>query len=381
MEFVVLALLIGLLILIQNRLYRTRGMEKLDYECRLNVGEARQGDEIELVEVLSNRKWLPMPWLKTEITSSRWLDFAGSQSVVTGETRYVPSFFMLKGHHKVVRKWRVKCLKRGVFSIDKVVVVSTDLLGNVSLSSPVEVDASVTVLPAPLELEELFLAANRLCGDLIVRRRYIPDPFYLSGVREYTNRDPLNRVHWPATAREQRLMVRNNDDTTSQSLLLLLNAQTSYPRNFTTVDKELMERSIRVCATYLEQTLESGIPVRLMSNSSAGAGEGPVVSTESWGREHVLDLERILARLRLNVTEPFHSFLEGHCRMMSSTDIVLITSYLSDEIFEFARDKQAQGVHVKLLAVCNLEEVLDLPGDCEIFCLREEDFRLASEAV
>lgn len=48
MEFVVLALLIGLLILIQNRLYRTRGMEKLDYECRLNVGEARQGDEIEL---------------------------------------------------------------------------------------------------------------------------------------------------------------------------------------------------------------------------------------------------------------------------------------------------------------------------------------------
>ena len=67
--------------------------------------------------------------------------------------------------------------------------------------------------------------------------------------------------------------------------------------------------------------------------------------------------------------------------MMSSTDIVLITSYLSDEIFEFARDKQAQGVHVKLLAVCNLEEVLDLPGDCEIFCLREEDFRLASEAV
>lgn len=372
MEFLALALLIGVIILVQNKLYANTGMKKLEYDCRLSATEAGQGDEIELVETLSNKKWLPLPWLKTEITTSKWLDFAGSQSVVTGETRFVPSFFMLKSHHKVVRKWRVKCLKRGVFAVNKVMVVSTDLLGNTPLSAPAPVNTSVTVLPAPLELESLFLAANRLCGDLIVRRHYIPDPFYVSGVREYTDRDPMNRIHWPATAREQRLMVQNSDFTTTQSLLLLLNAQTSYPRNFTTVDVELLETAIRVCATYLEQTLESGVPVRLMSNTSAGEEDAPVLSAESWGREHVLDLMRILARMRLNVTQPFDHFLEDRCRLLSATDIVLITAYLNDVILAFVRRKQAEGVRVKLLVLRSLEEGVEFPDDCEVYCLYEQ---------
>ncbi len=381
MEFLVLALLIGVVIFIQNKVYASTGMKKLEYECRLSTAEANQGDEVELVESLSNKKWLPLPWLKTEITTSKWLDFAGSQSIVTGDTRFVPSFFMLKSHHKVVRRWRVKCLKRGVFSVSKVMVVSTDLLGNASLSAPVPVNTSITVLPAPLELDSLFLAANRLCGDLIVRRHYIPDPFYVSGVREYTNRDPMNRIHWSATAREQRLMVQNSDFTTSQSLLLLFNAQTSYPRNFTTVDEELLETAIRVCATYLEQTLESGIPVQLMANTSAGTEDLPVVSCESWGREHVLDLKRILARMRLNVTQPFDAFLTDQCRVLSSTDIVLTTAYLNDVILEFVRRKQAEGVRVKLLVLRSLEEGLDYPDDCEIYCLYEQSHHSVAQSA
>lgn len=84
MEFLVLALLIGVVIFIQNKVYASTGMKKLEYECRLSTAEANQGDEVELVESLSNKKWLPLPWLKTEITTSKWLDFAGSQSIVPG---------------------------------------------------------------------------------------------------------------------------------------------------------------------------------------------------------------------------------------------------------------------------------------------------------
>ena len=379
MEFVALALLIGLLVFVQNKVYRSTGLKKLDYDCRLSTAEAKQGDEIELVECFSNKKWLPLPWLKTEITTSKWLDFAGSQSVVTGETRFVPSFFMLKSHRRVVRKWRVKCLKRGVFAVNKVTVVSTDLLGNTPLSAPMPVDASVVVLPAPLELAELFLAANRLCGDLVVRRHYIPDPFYVTGVREYTDRDPMNRIHWPATAREQRLMVQNSDFTTSQSLLLLLNAQTSYPRNYTIVDEDLLEIAIRVCATFLDQTLENGVPVRLLSNTSAGEPGAPVISGESWGEEYVLDLKRTLARMQLNVTEPFDEFLSSCCQRFSATDIVLVTAYLNQAIVEFARQKRREGAGVKLLLLKSLEEGQEYPDFCEVFCLYDEIRRANSE--
>ena len=39
----------------------------------------------------------------------------------------------------------------------------------------------------------------------------------------YTSRDPMNSIHWAATAKEQKLMVRNYEYTSQQSLTILLN--------------------------------------------------------------------------------------------------------------------------------------------------------------
>ena len=105
------------------------------------------------------------------------------------------------------------------------------------------------------------------------------------------------------------------------------------------------------------------------------------MSCESWGREHVLDLKRILARMRLNVTQPFDAFLTDQCRVLSSTDIVLTTAYLNDVILEFVRRKQAEGVRVKLLVLRSLEEGLDYPDDCEIYCLYEQSHHSVAQSA
>ena len=371
MDFLALLLIIALVVTAQGQIYKHFSMRHLDYSCRLSADEVYEGDEIELIETLSNKKWLPIPWLKVEITTSRWLDFAGSQSIVTSETRYVPSFFLMKSYHKVTRRWKVSCLRRGEHRIEKAVLVGTDLLGSGSYSKPTTVDSGVMVLPKIPDLAEIFISPNHMVGEMVVRRHLISDPFLIAGVREYADGDAMNQIHWSATARQQTLMVRNQDYTSSQSLLVLMNMQTRRDENCQVIDRSLAELAIHTCAAYFDQTIQSGIPVGFMCNSSLDGSDTPIITNTFWGPEHVNDLLRLLARLPFWCTGIFDKFLLEHGKTIQATDIVLITSYVSDQIMEFIRAKQMNGIHVKLIIVNNIPDE-EIPGECEVYCLRDE---------
>ena len=373
MEFFALLLIVLAVILVQNWVFARWGLRDLDYRCSLSTEEAWQYDEIELVETVLNRKWLPAPWLKAEITASRDLDFAGAQSVVTDKSRFVPSFFMVRSYQKVERSWKVRCVRRGEMEIQKIVLVSTDLFGNVSLSRPVEVSAQVLVLPKPFELETMFFAPKSLTGDVVVRRNLLEDPFFRAGVREYTGREAMNQIHWNASVKEQELMVYQHDSTTSQTLTVLLNMQ-SRERDFSVVE-DLVEACIRTCAAVLENTIPQQLPVRLMANGNITNAllqthEG-LVSTQSWGPEHVTELFRLLARLKYGITDSFDDFLMDTAQRVDSTDLVLITPYLTDAIRQFIYLRQQAGIRVKTFVLGRIADG-EIPEGMDILCLREQ---------
>ena len=61
MEFVAIAAVVVGLFLLQNKLYKTYAFKNLEYSCTLSTNECYEGDEIELVEEIVNKKWLPLP--------------------------------------------------------------------------------------------------------------------------------------------------------------------------------------------------------------------------------------------------------------------------------------------------------------------------------
>ena len=103
MEFLAIVLILLAVIAAEKYVYQKYAFSRLEYHCRFSAAEVFEGDEITLIEEVSNNKLLPLPWLKAELTTSKWLDFAGSQSLVTEETRFVPSFFLLKSHFSLFR--------------------------------------------------------------------------------------------------------------------------------------------------------------------------------------------------------------------------------------------------------------------------------------
>ncbi|MEG0894430.1 MAG: hypothetical protein RSE93_01845, partial [Oscillospiraceae bacterium] len=82
MGILLMFICILLLISIQDKIYKKNVFKNLDYKCYFNKEQAVEGEEIEFIEEISNRKWLPVPLFKSEITCGRWLDFAKSQSTV-----------------------------------------------------------------------------------------------------------------------------------------------------------------------------------------------------------------------------------------------------------------------------------------------------------
>lgn len=364
MIFFVFVVIVLLFLVAEQRIYHKWWNKNLTYDCRFSTDEAFEGDEIELIETVSNNKWLPIPWAKAEINTSRWLDYAGSQSAVTDQSRFVPSFFVLKSHHRVVRRWRVRCLRRGVFGVGKITIVATDLLGRETLSMPVEINASLTVLPRLRELETVALTPSGISGDVVVRRRLLSDPFYVSGVREYTPHDAANRIHWPATARQGRIMVRNNDCTSEQAVTVILNMQTRREEARILHDEEDIEQEIRAAAACLAQAVEQGFPVRLLANGGL-PGKFPIATRQGGGEEFLFAELRVLARMENNKSENLISYLGGLGREALSTDVVLVTAYWEDGMADFARLQSYRGVRVHFILTRPID-FGEMSGDCEI---------------
>lgn len=365
MELLFVALVIFVIALLQRKVYEKHAFDGLEYSCRFSSEEVSAGDDVKLVETVSNKKRLPLPWLRSEITTSVWLDYAGAQAHVTDQTRFVSSFFLMKSYTRTERSWNVKCGKRGEYPVDKCILLSTDILGLKSFSYPIRPNASILVLPKPANLLTELSSVRRLTGDVLVRRHYIEDPFYIAGVREYQQRDAMNKIHWVSTARTGKMMVHNNEFTAEQNLLVILNIQSRAYESDGIIDNSAIECAINICAGFIDDTLRSGMPVRLMVNTAEG-DQLVTVTNEFAGNEHVLDLLRILARLPNKFNIPFNDFLRDYCEDVTASDVVIVSAYFNGKIYGYARNKRESGANVRL-ACSNVLEPDEIPDDFDVF--------------
>ena len=66
MNGLMLLLALALLLLLQSFVLRRFAFKKLTYERRFSRLACFEGEESEMVEVIRNRKLLPLPWLRAQ---------------------------------------------------------------------------------------------------------------------------------------------------------------------------------------------------------------------------------------------------------------------------------------------------------------------------
>ena len=136
MELAAIILIIIAVIAAEVLIFGKYALKGIYYSASVNKTEVSEGETLELTEVVENRRFVALPWIKTELSASRWLAFLKKDSAVQtsgGDNTFIPGVFTLKPRSKCTRVRTIKCLKRGMFSFDDTIITATDMLGLVKV--------------------------------------------------------------------------------------------------------------------------------------------------------------------------------------------------------------------------------------------------------
>lgn len=145
---------------------------------------------------IQNQSRLPRLWL--EIKDNSPLPGSRGSQVLS----------MVGGRESRSYLVRTRLMKRGVFPLGDTLLSSGDLFGLFPVSRSYPAEESLLVYPMMVDVQAFPSPMGWLSGGEAVRRRTQQITANASGVREYEQGDPLNRIHWLSTARRNRFMVK-----------------------------------------------------------------------------------------------------------------------------------------------------------------------------
>lgn len=181
---------------------------------------AEIGDKVSVRLTVHNRGWLPVPWVLLEdLLPKVALDRRFPRVRLKGKRLQVA---MIGPGGDLEMRYQLECRERGYFAIGPLVLENGDLFG-LHRRFRVETEpAFVLVYPRVVPLTGYDLESRRPIGDVRMTHRLFEDPTRIAGVRPYEAGDPLNRVHWRATARTGALHCKVLEPSTLSGATVLL---------------------------------------------------------------------------------------------------------------------------------------------------------------
>lgn len=344
-------LLIGIaaaLALGQGLLFRFFGLKAIRYRRYFSAAAVYEGQEMEMIEEISNRKFLPVPWLRVEAHMSRFLVFGRQENLNIADDLYHRSLFALAPWRKITRTHRITCLRRGCYRIESVALTCGDLLGLGQRGAVLENPMELLVYPSPMDFRALDVPSRRWQGDVVVRRFIEPDPFLINGIRPWHSGDSMKDVHWAATARTGDLQVKSRDYTASPRLLILLNVQLTEDQwgDLNEAQQNELEHGVRMAATYAAWAQGNGVETAFSCNGAYDAHDERAVEVPlGAGPVHLEAMLEALARLKILRRRSFPTYLDEEviARGITGFDVVVLSCYWSDLLEEKAGRLRRMG--------------------------------------
>ncbi|WP_166241396.1 DUF58 domain-containing protein [Paenibacillus turpanensis] len=339
-------------------LYSRYALKHIGYSRHFSEKAVFEGESVEMVERISNRKLLPLPWLRLESRVSTGLVFGsqGDMDIRGGEQfQHHLSLFSLRPYRQIVRKHQVVCARRGIYKLNSAAMTSGDPLGIKVRTEQVPLSLELVVYPKPAPLGELPLPSHSWLGELAVRRWIVEDPFLTSGSREYQPGDPLNAVNWKATARTGELQVHKKDFTADHRLMICLNFEVTESMWSTVTDPERVERAIRYAAAVADYALARGIDTGLLCNGWTEREPKEAVHIEpGGGMPQLTQLLETMAALQLDSCAAMDALIKQMAEKAdASTDYLLISCHEGERLRGAAEELARRGNGIEWLLVAD----------------------------
>lgn len=213
--------------------------------------------------------------------STRWV------SAVDGEA--TNRVFVERGDSRDLLTWEIDTRQRGRFEIGPTVLEVADPFGVSRRTLAQRAQTSVLVVPRVHSVTQAAVVVNTHAESGTERAG--SDAF--ESLREYVVGDPQKLVHWKASARAGKLMVRRMVDTTLPSTLVVLDVNIkAYDRSgsiFDDFNSESFEKSVETAASWAWHGCGLRQRMLLTTTDSSGTGAEAAVEVTVRNRESALD--------------------------------------------------------------------------------------------
>ncbi len=264
------------------------------------------------------------------------------------------------------RSWQVQtlCVQRGAYRLGPLRIVTGDPFGLFEAERQIDATSPLVVYPATVDVAEFAVPVGSLSGGDAVRRRTHHVTTNAAGVRDYVPGDAFSRIHWPSTARKDRLIVKEFElDPLSDVWLMLDGDRTVHVGQYDPADPEVArlltqegplavpptteEYAVTVTASLARHFLERARAVGLVTDGA----RHEVIQVDRGARQLTKILET-LAVIQARGTTVFSHVLTSHgSHLPRGTTVVLITPSTRDGWIMAAHAYQRRGLRVVVVLI------------------------------
>jgi uncharacterized protein (DUF58 family) len=180
-----------------------------------------------------------------------------------------------------VLRYKLHLKLRGYYQIGPLVLETGDLFGLHRRYRVATEPHYLLVYPRVVPLEGYDITSRRPIGEVKLTHRLFEDPTRIAGVREYQAGDPLNRIHWRASARTGQLHCKIYEPTTVAGSTILLDFhKAGYHQQGEPFRSEL---AVTTAVSLAHALYLMGQQVGLVTNSRDAADR---IRLEGWQGDH-----------------------------------------------------------------------------------------------
>ncbi|MFC1906226.1 DUF58 domain-containing protein [Chloroflexota bacterium] len=346
------------------RLWNRYCLSRVEYQRRLSTNRVFFGEEIQLEIEVSNRKPLPLPWLRVddEIPVQMTLLKGNPSNSYQADRALLSNLLSLSWYHKVKRRYPIRCLQRGLFTFGPTRICSGDLFGFFEQEIKFQQVDYLIVYPKILPLEKLGIPSKQPLGNIRPITHIFQDPILTSGVRDYYFGDSLKRIHWKTTARLGRIQTKIFEPTTTIDVGIFLDVRTTKPPLWGSVP-DLLETGVIAAASISNYAMAAGYRVGLYVNQSKRFSDEPMRIPPSQHTDQLIHILEALAQVHSSETIPITKLVlnEGRNFPWGST-LVVISAMPTDSLFSTLIKMKKAGRKVALILVGSSESSISKDG-------------------
>jgi len=347
--FGVMGLVAGAISLVWNRL----ALEEVSYERTVSGSRAFIGEELDMTVTLTNRKPLPLPWIRVqdEVPDALQIIEGDVAANIRPRLQTLEHSTSMAWYERIRWRYRLKCTQRGLHRIGPARLESGDPFGFLRNRGDEPVQEIITVYPMVVPLNNLGIPAARPLGDVRSGLPIYRDPARPMGLREYRLGDPLKSVDWKATARMQSLQVRTYEPSSTYTVIVVVAVDTTTPYWEAYFPQDL-ERVITAAASVASDAIERQYTVGLLSNDLPVLAGRPLTVPPGRGADQMAAILTSLAAIRSYALAPMSRMLLEHSRRLPlGSTLVVCTSHMHPEFVETLNAVRARGFSVVVVYI------------------------------